>query len=486
MKFQRWTAPVTIGACAVALCAGIFTSMEAQQPPAAGRGGGRGGSAVNVFTAADANKDGFVSREELKAAFAKWLAAGDTAGSGSVTQEQLATALNAAFPQPVMAAPVARPQNQTPNPADVEKMMAALPDKAPAKPKKAHKILVLSKAAGFVHSCIPLVSKTMEAMGEKTGAWTATVTYDPATITAENLKQYDLVFLNNTTGAFLDDPNDAAATAARKKALLEFIRSGKGIAGIHAAGDSYHEAKNAPAAPMAGGGGRGPGTQLAAQMMTLADKNGDKKLGREELSALADNWFDKLDTGAAGKVSQADFAARFASVLPAPAAPGGRGPGMPATGRPGRDPQVGTWPEFNQIIGGFFKYHWLDPQLITVKIDDPKSPVTAMFHGQEFEIHDETYTFGMEVWSRTNIHVLTSIDYDKMSDADKAKEDYPRADHDYGLSWIRREGKGRLFYEAHGHSERIYAMKPMLEHVLAGVQYALGDLKADDSPSVKK
>jgi hypothetical protein len=42
-----------------------------------------------------------------------------------------------------------------------------------------------------------------------------------------------------------------------------------------------------------------------------------------------------------------------------------------------------------------------------------------------------------------------------------------------------------MFYEAHGHSERIYAMKPMLEHVLAGVQYALGDLKADDSPSVK-
>jgi hypothetical protein len=28
-------------------------------------------------------------------------------------------------------------------------------------------------------------------------------------------------------------------------------------------------------------------------------------------------------------------------------------------------------------------------------------------------------------------------------------------------------------------------MKPMLEHVLAGVQYALGDLKADDTPSVK-
>jgi hypothetical protein len=36
-----------------------------------------------------------------------------------------------------------------------------------------------------------------------------------------------------------------------------------------------------------------------------------------------------------------------------------------------------------------------------------------------------------------------------------------------------------------GHSERVYAMTPMLEHLLAGVQYALGDLQADDSPSGK-
>ena len=120
--------------------------------------------------------------------------------------------------------------------------MAALPDSAPAKPKQPRKVLVLAKAAGFVHSCIPLAAKTVEALGTKTGAWTTTVTYDPAAITAENLKQYDLLFLDNTTGAFLDDPNDAAATAARKKALLEFVRSGKGLAGIHAAGDSYHEA----------------------------------------------------------------------------------------------------------------------------------------------------------------------------------------------------------------------------------------------------
>jgi type 1 glutamine amidotransferase len=72
-----------------------------------------------------------------------------------------------------------------------------------------------------------------------------------------------------------------------------------------------------------------------------------------------------------------------------------------------------------------------------------------------------------------------------MSAEDKAKEQYPRADGDYGLSWIRREGQGRVFYEAHGHNEKVYAVKPLLAHLLHGMQYVLGDLAADDLPSEK-
>jgi hypothetical protein len=41
-----------------------------------------------------------------------------------------------------------------------------------------------------------------------------------------------------------------------------------------------------------------------------------------------------------------------------------------------------------------------------------------------------------------------------------------------------------VFYQALGHHESIYYNNPaMLEHILAGMQYALGDLEADDSPS---
>ena len=316
----------------------------------------------------------------------------------TTTAQQPAPAQPAAAQQPQCGGRSSNPRVACPG--DVEKMMAALPAKAPAKPQKPRKILVLAAARGWVHSSIPLAARMMEEMGKKTGAWSATTTYEASDVTAENLKQYDAILLDSTTGMFLDDPNDAAATAARRKALMEFVRGGKGLVGLHAASDSYH---------------------------------GD---------------------------------------------PAGRGgPGSP---------NAALWPEFNKMIGGWFKFHWNDPQLIVVKLDDPKSPINAPFNGQPFEIRDETYTFPMDSWSRENVHVLTSVDYSKMSDEDKAKEGGgKRTDGDYGLCWVRREGKGRMFYEAHGHSERVYAMTPMLEHLLAGVQYALGDLKADDAPSAK-
>ncbi len=484
MNWNRSAITVLIAVLASIVLIGAVERGEAQQAPpgqAPGggrRGGGRGGVAIALFAALDANQDGSLTRDELKASFDKWFAGGDTNKTGALTQQQLVAALNTVMPQP--APPAAGPQNQTPKQADVDAMMAVLPTTAPAHPPRPRKVLVLAKAQGFVHSSIPLAAKMVEALGTRTDSWTTVITYDPADINVANLKQFDAIFLDSTTGNFLDDPNDAAATAARKKALLEFVRGGKGLAGVHAASDSYHGVPPGPAGsmPAGGGGGRGGGANgmLATQMMAQGDTNNDQKLSRQEFAMLADAWFDKLDTGKAGKVTQAEFVQRYASLMPAPAM---RTAPAPVANEP-------LWPEFNKLIGGYFKFHWVYPQLITVKIDDPNSPLTTMFHGQEYQIHDETYTFAQDSFSRHNVHVLTSIDYSKMSDEDKAKEPAAtrRTDGDYALSYIHREGKGRVFYEAHGHSETVYAIKPFLEHMLAGIQYSLGDLKADDRPSV--
>jgi len=295
------------------------------------------------------------------------------------------------------------PQRQFANPYDIAGMMAALPDKPMATPLALRHVLVLCKAVGWVHTSIPLAAKMVEYLGDKTGAWMTTITYDASAINTENLEHYDAIFLDSTTGQFLDDPNDSTVTQARRQALLDFVKGGKGLVGIHAATDSYHTS------------------------------------GR-------------------------------------PATPGGPAPEV-----------TGTWPEFNEMIGGFFKFHWPYPTMITVKIDDPNSPLTSMFPAHGYVIVDETYTFAQNSFSRKRVHVLTSVNYQKMSPDDKAKEPAAtrRTDGDYALSYIQRVGNGRVFYEAHGHDEKVYYLRPFVEHMLAGIQYALGDLKADDSPSEK-
>ncbi len=441
--------------------------------------GQAGRSAQAIFASLDPDGDGTMTRSEMESGFASWFKSWDTTNSGKLTREQIVAGLSKVVPAP----PGARPGqvgtfnssgNSTPLTApqpEVDAMTAALPKTPGAKPLRTRKVLVLAHtgAGGFVHASIPLAAKTVEALGQQGGLWTTTISYDAGDINTANLKQYDAIFLDSTTACFLDD-KDASVTAARRSAFMTFVRSGKGVAGIHAATDSYHTNCTAQ---VAGAGGAGPNlaaVALSNQLLEAADKDHSGAVNRQEWTALAGDLFQKLDSSHTGKVSQADFAAHFGSSLP----------------RPNMESKpVQQWPEFNTLIGGYFKFHWSDPQLIYVKIDDPKSPLTAMFHGKEFEIHDETYTFEQDSFSRKNVHVLTSIDYDKMSPEDKAKESNPRSDADYALSYIRREGQGRVFYEGHGHSGRVYAMTPMLEHLRAGIQYVLGDLKADDSPSLK-
>jgi type 1 glutamine amidotransferase/Ca2+-binding EF-hand superfamily protein len=454
----------------------IATSLYGQ--PGRGGGRGRGGMAQPVFTALDTDKDGAVTKNEMKSTFDGWFATWDTAKTGSLTEDQLLNGLLTVFPAPAPGGfnVWGNSQPMVARQVDIAAMMAALPTTPGAHPARPRKVLVFGHtgAFGFVHASIPLAAKTVDALGNQGNLWSTTVSYNLADITAANLKQYDAIFLDSTTGCFLDDA-DPVATKARRAAFLDFVRSGKGVAGIHAATDSYHwdcaeQSKTAAATPR-----NDAAHVLATQILSQGDKNGDRKISREELAALADSWYDKLDTDKSGKIPQADFQTRFATAVPPP---------QPAK-QPDGASTLRQWPEFNTLIGGFFKFHWSDPQLISVKIDDPKSPLTAMFHGEEFDIHDETYTFAQDSFSRTNVHVLTSIDYAKMSDADKAKEKDPRTDQDYALSYIHKEGKGRVFYEGHGHNERVYANTPMLEHIRAGIQYALGDLKADDSPSKK-
>jgi type 1 glutamine amidotransferase len=266
--------------------------------------------------------------------------------------------------------------------AEMPKVEAAMPGKPIVAPKKPRKLLVFTLSKGFWHDSIPLAAQTFSLMGKKTGAFEATVSDDPQMFAPGKLQQFDAVMMDNSCGVPL-------AEESLRKSLAEFVKSGKGIAGIHGAADAFYN----------------------------------------------------------------------------------------------------TWPEFGEMIGGYFAGHPFGQ--ITVKLDDPQSPINAMFQGRGFDFQDEIYTFKAP-YSREKLHVLLSIDWDKSKKAQEAEAKAvannrwkAREDHDYALSWIRQFGEGRVFYCAFGHRHEIFWDPVILQHFLAGIQYALGDLPADATPTAK-
>lgn len=55
--------------------------------------------------------------------------------------------------------------------------------------------------------------------------------------------------------------------------------------------------------------------------------------------------------------------------------------------------------------------------------------------------------------------------------------------NDYPISWVKPYGRGRVFYCSLGVQKPPYSNPRFLQYLLAGIQFALGDLPADTTPS---
>lgn len=129
------------------------------------------------------------------------------------------------------------------------------------------------------------------------------------------------------------------------------------------------------------------------------------------------------------------------------------------------------------MMGGYYDGHI--HQEVVVKPEDPEHPVNACFGGEPFTIRDEIYIF-REPYSRKRVRVIASLDLSRIQDPQK------RPDKDYAVSWVRAYDKGRVFYTTLGHEPATYWNPVFLRHLLAGVQFAIGDLKGETSPIAAK
>jgi type 1 glutamine amidotransferase len=108
-------------------------------------------------------------------------------------------------------------------------------DEFPAPARHAAKslnILVFSKTAGFRHDCIPDAHAAIQKVCDAQ-KWTATHTEDSGVFVPGNLKNFDVVVFECTTGDVLNDAQQAAFEA--------FVKNGGGYVGVHAASDTEYD-----------------------------------------------------------------------------------------------------------------------------------------------------------------------------------------------------------------------------------------------------
>jgi type 1 glutamine amidotransferase len=119
-----------------------------------------------------------------------------------------------------------------------------------------------------------------------------------------------------------------------------------------------------------------------------------------------------------------------------------------------------TWPEYGQLIGGYFDGHpWA--QEVGIDIEDPNHPAAEHLF-PSFRIVDEIYQF--REFRRDGVRVLMSLDPTSVDL--KAPGVHPDT-QDFPLAWVKTFGEGRVFYSALGHFDDTWR-DPRFQRMLEG------------------
>jgi type 1 glutamine amidotransferase len=131
--------------------------------------------------------------------------------------------------------------------------------------------------------------------------------------------------------------------------------------------------------------------------------------------------------------------------------------------------------EYGRMIGGYFDGHpWGAGTDVSIKVEpgQEKHPLVAMFEGKNVEFKEEIYQL-RDPYDSKKVHMLLRLDNEKTNVKIPGVK---RTDGDFGVAWAKHYGKGRVFYCSLGHCASAYATPEVLQHYLAGIQWAIGDL----------
>jgi uncharacterized protein len=132
-----------------------------------------------------------------------------------------------------------------------------------------------------------------------------------------------------------------------------------------------------------------------------------------------------------------------------------------------------SWPEYGEMIGGYFDEHPWGTFDAPILVEDPHFPGMQQW-AKSFVLTDEIYQ--MQDYSRDKVRVLMRLDASKL---DLNNPRVHRKDLDFAVTWAKMYGKGRVYYSALGHVEQNWDDPRIQKMYVEAIKWAMGLLSAD-------
>lgn len=134
------------------------------------------------------------------------------------------------------------------------------------------------------------------------------------------------------------------------------------------------------------------------------------------------------------------------------------------------------WPEYGEMIGGYYDEHPWGTFDAPIIVEDPAFPGMQQWP-KSFVLRDEIYQ--MRNYSRDKVRVLMRLDAAKI---DVGSKNVHRTDRDFAVTWAREYGKGRVYYTTLGHLEDNWDKPEFQRMLIEAIKWATGITSADTTP----
>ena len=135
-----------------------------------------------------------------------------------------------------------------------------------------------------------------------------------------------------------------------------------------------------------------------------------------------------------------------------------------------------SWPEYGEMIGGYYDEHPWGTFDAPILIEDPSFPGMQQWP-RSFVLRDEVYQ--LKDYSRDKVRVLMRLDASKL---DLKNKNVHRTDKDFAVTWVKTYGKGRVYYSSLGHVPENWDNPALQKMYTEAIKWAMGLEDADTTP----